>query len=386
MRADMARPRPIADQHGFTVIEVMLAALVLIVGLLGSMALIDRANAATATTQSREAANSIARELLKGAHHVDYDSPTPAGAAAVLQTRPGLADSSTAPGWTIERRRFTYTVSLTTCTVDDARDGIGAHDATYCAGTPATPASGALDTDPEDYKRVTVDVSWSRESTTRTVRQTGLVANTRSAGPGILTLTTASTTVAAGGSPQFAVTTSEPAMTLDWSVDGAVRDTLSATAAGGDTAWSFVWNVDLPAGPHLVSVQAFDAFGRSAGFKAITIDVQGGTPPPPPPPGGGGAGNRPPNAPPNLVATVESNQKTVSLAWGAATDPHAGDSVVKYRVYRDGALLAEVTGTTYSDATWGKAPRAYVVKAVDSNGAESAASNTAYAYPKNYTP
>ena len=83
---------------------------------------------------------------------------------------------------------------------------------------------------------------------------------------------------------------------------------------------------------------------------------------------------------------MASNEKTVSLAWNAASDPDAGDSVTKYRVYRDGVLLAEVTGTTLLDTTWGKVPRAYVVKAVDSHGAESGASNTAYAYPKHYTP
>ena len=48
-----ARSR-LSDDSGFTIIEVMVAALVLLVGLLATLTLVDTANSTTATTKARE--------------------------------------------------------------------------------------------------------------------------------------------------------------------------------------------------------------------------------------------------------------------------------------------------------------------------------------------
>ena len=61
------------DERGFTLIEILAAMLVLLVGVLGSVALIDRANATTSATKGREGATSLARELVESAHSIDYD-------------------------------------------------------------------------------------------------------------------------------------------------------------------------------------------------------------------------------------------------------------------------------------------------------------------------
>jgi spore coat protein CotH len=54
----------------------------------------------------------------------------------------------------------------------------------------------------------------------------------------------------------------------------------------------------------------------------------------------------PPTAPTNLTATVASAMQ-IDLAWTAASDPESG--IARYNVYRDGQLVATVTGTTYQD-------------------------------------
>jgi hypothetical protein len=63
----------------------------------------------------------------------------------------------------------------------------------------------------------------------------------------------------------------------------------------------------------------------------------------------------------------------VSLSWGAATDNLA---VTGYRLYRNNALVATVTGT----ATTNRPPRgtsSYQVSAIDAAGNEGPRSNTA---------
>jgi chitodextrinase len=83
----------------------------------------------------------------------------------------------------------------------------------------------------------------------------------------------------------------------------------------------------------------------------------------------------PPSAPTNLAGSQNGNSPHVSLAWGASTDNVA---VAGYRIYRNGSLVATVSGTTLSFLD-GKAPKgtdAYDVVAVDSAGNASAPSNT----------
>src|SRR5207244_6450910 len=83
----------------------------------------------------------------------------------------------------------------------------------------------------------------------------------------------------------------------------------------------------------------------------------------------------PPSAPTNLAGSQNGNSPHVSLAWGASTDNVA---VAGYRVYRNGSLVATVSGTTlrYLDTKAPKGTDAYDVVAVDSVGNVSAPSNT----------
>src|SRR5919202_5832444 len=131
------------DDSGFTIVEVMMAAVVLIVGLLGTLTMIDAAQSTTRTAKAREQATNLQRELIEAARTVPYDQLVPGNTSAIIRNQPGLGDSSlSSTGWTIRRRGVTYAVSMGSCAVDDPRDGTGAHDAgVFCAnqGSPTTP-------------------------------------------------------------------------------------------------------------------------------------------------------------------------------------------------------------------------------------------------------
>lgn len=81
-----------------------------------------------------------------------------------------------------------------------------------------------------------------------------------------------------------------------------------------------------------------------------------------------------PSAPTNARATASSSNK-VAVIWTASTD---NVGVTGYYVQRDGATIAVVTGTNYTDTTVGaNTTYNYVIKARDAAGNVSTASNKA---------
>jgi chitodextrinase len=90
-----------------------------------------------------------------------------------------------------------------------------------------------------------------------------------------------------------------------------------------------------------------------------------------------------PTAPTNLTATAATaGDSVVRLTWLVSTDTVG---VTGYRIYRGGARVASVSGSTwnYSDtAVVNGTTYSYTVKAVDAAGNVSAASNTATATPQ----
>lgn len=80
----------------------------------------------------------------------------------------------------------------------------------------------------------------------------------------------------------------------------------------------------------------------------------------------------PPSVPSGLQATAISATQ-IDLTWNASTDPETG--VANYRVFRDNVLIAQPTGTSFSDT--GLTPEttySYEVSAVNGDGDESARS------------
>jgi prepilin-type N-terminal cleavage/methylation domain-containing protein len=280
----------LAAREGFTLVEVLIAMTVLVIGVLGTLALIDRANATTVTTRSREAAVNVARELVEAARSVPFAKLTPASLETEIAAQPGLADDGQPAGWTIRRRGFTYTVTASVCTFDDARDGGGTHTAGgFCADSAAP--SPTPDRNPEDYRRVRVEVRWTDRGRDRVVHQTVLVNNPGSAGaPAVRTLvidTGTGTAIApvtnhvyatpANNMMPFDLTTSSTPATLHWLLDGTSQAPITT---GGGLAWTFDWPVgqagdpdSLVDGTYVVSAEAFDTYGVSGPSRSLTVTL-----------------------------------------------------------------------------------------------------------------
>jgi prepilin-type N-terminal cleavage/methylation domain-containing protein len=344
----------LAAREGFTLVEVLIAMAVLLIGVLGTLALIDRANATTTTTRSREAAVNVARELVEAARSVSFAKLTPAALEAEIAAQPGLADDGQPAGWTIRRRSFTYTVSATVCTYDDARDGGGTHSAgDFCADSVA---AGTADRNPEDYRRVRVEVRWEDRGTERTVHQTVLVNNPGSAGaPAVRTLGIASTpppvaidpdtdhvwdTVAAGDVIPFALTTSSRPATLHWLLDGTSQEPITN---GANLSWAFGWPVGAAGaegsvvdGTYVVSAEAFDTYGVSGPSRSLTVTL-----------------NRlPPNKPESLAGGRTGDPATpadqiVDLVWL----PNPERDIIGYSVERTDAAGNVVQVCAREDVT-----------------------------------
>src|SRR5262249_50107889 len=83
----------------------------------------------------------------------------------------------------------------------------------------------------------------------------------------------------------------------------------------------------------------------------------------------------PPTVPTGTIATAASCTQ-VDVAWNASSD--AGSGLRAYRVYRNGALLREVTGAQFTSDTGvvESTSYSYAGSAIDNAGNESALSTT----------
>jgi type IV pilus modification protein PilV len=266
------RPTSVDSQAGFTIIEVMVAMLVLIVGILGVLKMLDTANAQSIVTQSRSQANAIARQVTEAVRAVSYGNlSSPAAVETQLKAQPGLEDSNAADSiWTIVRRGTTYTVTIfALCTVDDGLDGYGVHTGAASLYCPDSSTTGTADSNPDDYKRVTIQLTWTDQNRiTRTVRQTTLITNPGSgAGPGIYPnfkmetpacgtppanqTTPPSNCRVVATNPEtdtatFRVNTKDAAADVRWSLDNVPQGGATMSCAAGSSTcsdWSFVWSL-----------------------------------------------------------------------------------------------------------------------------------------------
>jgi len=339
----------VRDEQGFTLVEVLVAATVLVVGVLALLMLLDTANAGTSVIRAREGATNLGRQVTEAARSVPYRTLTPQSIETELRAQPGLAHEGGGSGWTIERRGFRYTLAASVCSVDDPADGVGPHDVgVYCPG-PATSAS--TDRNPDDYKRVTIDITWRAQSRDHHVRQVVVVNNPGSAGgPAVQELALAppastliTSDLAAAG---LTATTSSPATSVVFSVDGA----MAATANGSATNWTFSWGISqLVDGTHLVTAQAFDESGLSGATRSVTVTLNRFVPTAPT----GVAGGR--------------NGSVVEFEWL----PNPERDIVGYRVFRvvpggpDVAVCSLTRATTCQDTNPPSGPVSYYVVAVD---------------------
>ena len=140
----------IADERGMTLVEVMAAMVILVIGVLGTLTLIEGSLASTSHTTSREQATNLARDLIERSRQADYKDVTYALAPATLRSKLPASDGATALSgstFTVTRRNVEYAVTVFACSIDDPTDGAGQGDATYCAPPdsttgPASPTPG----------------------------------------------------------------------------------------------------------------------------------------------------------------------------------------------------------------------------------------------------
>lgn len=329
------------SQGGFTLIETLVASVILVVGLIGLLGLIDISAKASANTRAREGATSLGREILEDARTIPYAQIIPTSIESQLQAMSGLADGSSASGWQIERRGFSYTVVVKECAIDNPKDGLAkTHGSTFCEGQ--TNGTGSEeDTAPEDLKRITAEVSWTIQKRTSTVRQ---VSTLTAAGQAIgLTATKLELTIPACpsvscvGKPTEPVITEAAAKTLtfsvsfpegtaavDWSLEGAKQEEL--TPASKATSLTFSWTINESAqkiyvsdGTYQIAAQAVNSTGVIGPPISIPVRLIRGVPAAP----SGIVGGF------NTVYRSGAETEVAEFQWKANTERN----VIGYRVF-----------------------------------------------------
>ncbi len=286
------------SEAGFTLIEALMAAVILIVGLIGLLGLLDVSVRASASTRAREGATSLAREIVEDARTIPYAQLIPTSIESQLQAMNGVADSSSASGWQIARRGFTYTVAVKECAIDNPKDGLAeTHGGTFCEGQQAWKAGEATDTAPEDLKRITAEVSWTFQKRTSTVKQVStltaagqaiglLASNLELTGPAGFLGTATSPVIAneATKTLTFSVSFPEGTSAIDWSLEGAKQEELTP-ASSKATSLTFSWTINesvqkiyVSDGTYQVSAQAVDSTGVIGPPISIPVRLIRGVP------------------------------------------------------------------------------------------------------------
>ena len=313
---------PLRGESGFSLIELMMASFLLVVGVLATMTMMDGANARIVENRTREAATNLGREIAEAARAVPYPEIADASLETALRAQPGLADGSAADGWQVVRRGTSFTITLDSCIVDDAnpRDGLGVHPpgSDFC-----DTASGTEDVNPDDYRRVTIQVQRIRPGGRRpvTVRQSAVINNPGSAfAPSVRSLSPSSPVLTP---PYRVTTTTTTAITfnatvtpranyVNWFVDNIKQPTAPVRGTADD--WAFTWQIPagVPDGVYLIGAQGFSANDQSGAAKAVTVTLNRFRPTPP----ANLAGGR--------------NGLFLEFEWSPSPDR----DIVGYRVYR----------------------------------------------------
>jgi Tfp pilus assembly protein PilV len=318
---------------GFTIIEVLIAAVVMIVGVMSLFALLDDSVRTVAATRAREGATNLARAIIEDAHTISYAQLSPSSIESQLQTMKGLADASGEAGWQIVRNGVTYTVTATDCSIDDPKDGYGKHDSTFCSDSSTEyNGTGTLDTQPADLKRVTVEVKWKAKGRSPVVRQvatftaageaTGLSASgLQLAFPALEHPTAPVVETPLITELTFNVTAPASATRVDWAVDGARQPTSATLEEKSETLWKFNWPIGgLSDGAYQITAQAVNATGVIGPPISIIVTLIRGAP------------NAPSglNAGYNTVYVKGKPHLVVELEWHANSERN----VLGYRVYK----------------------------------------------------
>jgi len=344
----IVKRRRLQSEEGFTIVEVMVASMLLLVGLLGTLALMDGATQTLATSKAREGGTNLAREVLERSRSLPFSTLTSASLTTSVRAMPDMG-GGTSGTWTITRRGIAYTVSPVVCALDDPADGLGAHTAgAFCASSSAV---GTADTQPEDFKRVAVTVTWRASGANRTATLTAVRSNRSAAeAPVVSALTTTSPAVSDPAAPvisnpatttaTFKITASSSAASVVVSLDGV--DLGSATSLGNGKDWTYTVNVSTSAlsdGTYSLGARAVDARTNAGPTVTIPLTLARSAPAAP----AGLQGGR------NEVLDGGVTVDAAELDWL----PSPERNVIGYRVYRpDNSRVCPGTTTEIRVETW----------------------------------
>jgi prepilin-type N-terminal cleavage/methylation domain-containing protein len=423
-------PSPVSLEDGFTIIEVIVATVILLVGVMGVLSVVVQSDGVSASNRIREQGIALQRELIEAARSIPYEQLTQGTLVSRISSQTGLTGSTmTAKGWTFRRRNVDYTVAVGTCAVDDPIDKTGPHEsAGYCldgtgsttpteclaylgsagsiagvgtagvpqsgdcgidtnydgavdglvdtAGGPCTNCAGA-DTNPNDYKRIVVLVRWTKGLGKRYALQSTTLPNPGlAAAPAITSLTQPSKPIVQGDpdSLPFTATFNTPPAAVPWYVSSTLQGQATPTAV--DTVWTFNWNLGSVnytgttpnVGEVLDGTYSVSAKGVDAYGQAGTSKASTVI-----------LNRRWPYPPSNLHAG--RNNGAAYLDWGANSER----DIIGYRVYRKGSpdqLVCDVAlQTRCRDGGLPSSYQEYYVRAIDrdSQGVVRTGDNSAVA-------
>jgi prepilin-type N-terminal cleavage/methylation domain-containing protein len=300
------------DSRGFTLIEVIVAISLLLGGVLGAATLLDTGNRLTNNTRAREGATNIAREMIEVGRSLPYDQLTNASIVGALQAQPGLADSNaTAAGWQLRGRNIEYTVQVFTCVFDDVKDGARASGTNFCQGSVTAGSTAKTDANPDDFRRIEVDITWripggplpdcagadqaNAGTGSNCVLQAALVANPSGGlGPSITQNSiavaqhspTPGNAIETGNSATVSFQTGSPAESVTWHANDPGSSSGTATGDSSGRNWSFTWDLDannspgLADGTYRITLQAF-LLGAEGNPGQALVNVNRNRPSPP---------------------------------------------------------------------------------------------------------
>jgi Tfp pilus assembly protein PilV len=288
----MARYAGLRPQSGFTIAEAMVAMTLLLVGLLGTIALVDTASSSAGSARSREGATNLARELLEDAHSTAYANVGASGwITTAMQGLNGGSGSVSSPSsassrTTVSRRGVSYTATVDWCSVDDSKDSYGTHSSSvsWCSDSATT---GTSDSAPQDLKRVTATIDYSVNGQAQTLKQTvtfsatgGMVA------PSVQSLVPSSTppgptapfvVSTAGTTDVTFLGTAAGAADMKFSVNGI--EVTSGVTNNNNGSWSFDWPIaSLTDGTYTIGATAVDALGNRSAPMTIQVRLARGAP------------------------------------------------------------------------------------------------------------
>jgi type II secretory pathway pseudopilin PulG len=272
------------DSSGFSLVEVLVAALILVVGAGAAFSLIDSANRSVTFNSARVGATNLARELTEYARTTDYDLLQDAQVVDALRRHESIAGTLAGSEWTIERRGVTYSVATDVCTFDDPKDGLGTT-APANACPAAAPVAGAPnEVNPDDFRRVTYTLSWNARSRPGSSTQAALLVNPAGGlGPRIEVFTEPAAqitgdSVSWGGALPLRLRSTHAA-SVRWLADDGIS---AGDAGGGPTDWGFDWDLGtefssasdwVRDGTYTLQAQAKDDRGVPGEAKIITVHV-----------------------------------------------------------------------------------------------------------------